>query len=162
MKKWICLTLCVAFLVCGVFAMPTKAAESVDISMVNQVQGSERWKVITIAVTAAANGLVTSTAFNLFPEFARDITAHIQYAITDPGSTAPTDNYDITITDSSQGSDDVFGAELMNRDTTNTESVEPAIPYRRVNLKNLVFNLSGNSVDSATFTVYIYVYVRGD
>ena len=41
--------------------------------------------------------------------------------ITDPGDVAPTDNYDIVITDS-DGYDVLHGAGL-NRDTANTEQV---------------------------------------
>lgn len=43
---------------------------------------------------------------------------------TNPGSTAPTDNYDITITDS-DGHDVLIGAGA-NRDTANTEYVDRA------------------------------------
>jgi len=43
--------------------------------------------------------------------------------VTDPGSTAPDDNYDITITDS-EGYDVMQGAGA-NRDTSNTETAVP-------------------------------------
>ena len=43
--------------------------------------------------------------------------------LTDPGSTAPTDNYDITITDA-DGYDVMQGAGA-NRDTANTEQTVP-------------------------------------
>jgi hypothetical protein len=43
--------------------------------------------------------------------------------VTDPGSTAPDDNYDLTITDS-EGFDVLQGAGA-NRDTANTETAVP-------------------------------------
>lgn len=43
--------------------------------------------------------------------------------LTDPGSTAPTDNYDITIEDSDGY--DVMQAAAQNRDTANTETAVP-------------------------------------
>lgn len=43
--------------------------------------------------------------------------------VTDPGATAPTDNYDITVTDA-EGYDVMQGAGA-NRDTTNTETAVP-------------------------------------
>jgi hypothetical protein len=40
--------------------------------------------------------------------------------VTDPGSTAPTDNYDLTLI-SALGGHDVLGGALNDRDTTTTE-----------------------------------------
>lgn len=68
---------------------------------------------------------------------------------TNPGSTAPTDNYDITISDS-DGVDVMFGA-LANRDTSNSEIAFPASGYPLV-AGNLTFSLSGNSVNNALGT----------
>ena len=44
--------------------------------------------------------------------------------VTDPGSTAPTDNYDLVVTD--VDGDDVLVGAGMNRDTANTEVVSEA------------------------------------
>lgn len=116
------------------------------------------WKVITITWIAHTDGTLTAKAFS--DVFTQDIPANIQYAVTDPGSPAPTDNYDITVTDAN--GNDIFGGELTNRDASASESVEPAIPYIRVNLKDLTFNLSGNSENAATGVVKIYCYVKRD
>jgi hypothetical protein len=43
--------------------------------------------------------------------------------ITDPGSTAPTDNYDITLVDENNA--DALEGLLADRDTANTETVYP-------------------------------------
>lgn len=44
--------------------------------------------------------------------------------ITDPGATAPTDDYDLTAVDAD--GDDVLGGAGLNRDTANTEVVAEA------------------------------------
>lgn len=67
--------------------------------------------------TAGEAGTVTSTTTASF-------TGKVIGLTTDPGSTAPTDDYDITITDSA-GHDVLLGAGA-NRDTANTESVAEA------------------------------------
>lgn len=155
MKRFIIAIMALVFLVLPTLA---PAASVVDIAYAPLTPKSV-WKIVTITWTAHTDGTVTSESFTE-NGFTQDIPANIQYAVTDPGSTAPTDNYDITITDAS--GNDVFGGELTNRDTTTSESAEPAIPYIRVNLKDLNFNLSGNSQNGATGTVKIYVYVKRD
>ena len=67
----------------------------------------------------------TSNASGAFTE---SIPLHgvILRVVTDPGSPAPTDNYDVTLVDE-------FGLDLLagqgaNRDTTNTEAFCPGAP----------------------------------
>lgn len=54
----------------------------------------------------------------------RKVVGRLIKAVTDPGSAAPTDNYDITITDE-EGVDVLAACQstLANRDTTNSEQV---------------------------------------
>lgn len=82
---------------------------------------------------------------------------------TNPGSTAPTDNYDIALNDA-EGLDRLLGAG-QNRDTATTEiaaivftstSAHPAVSIDEV----LTLAISGNAVNSATGRVVI-VYVPG-
>lgn len=63
-----------------------------------------------------ATGAVTGTSPKIVGELVK--------AVTDPGSAAPTDNYDIAITDE-EGADILAACQssLANRDTTNTEQV---------------------------------------
>src|SRR3990167_1977592 len=70
---------------------------------------------------------------------------------TDPGSTAPTDNWDLTFTDAN--SLDLMQSACLNRDTTNTEScsANPA-PLSG----NITMNITNNSVNSAIITVIVY------
>lgn len=51
------------------------------------------------------------------------IYGHDIAVTTNPGSTAPTDNYDITLTD--EDGLDVLNGKAANRDTANTERVDP-------------------------------------
>jgi len=73
-------------------------------------------------------------------------------AETNPGTTAPTDDYDIVINDAD--GKDIAGGLLLNRDTSTTELVcigTSAHGYPVVR-GNLTFVLSNNSVSSATGT----------
>lgn len=71
--------------------------------------------------------------------------------VTDPGSTAPTDNYDIEILD--EYGVDIFGGSLKTRDTANSEQVLPVIGTAmapRLCADTWTFKLTNNSVNSAT------------
>lgn len=61
------------------------------------------------------------------------IDGQILRVVTNPGATAPTDNYDITFVDAD--GQDVMEGFLANRDTTNTEVV---YPYKEVALTGAV------------------------
>lgn len=80
---------------------------------------------------------------------------------TNPGSTAPTDNYDITLIDA-DGIDRLQGVG-MNRDTANSEealivysgtAIHPPCVYG----ETLTLTITGNSVNSATTTIrFVYL-----
>lgn len=77
--------------------------------------------------------------------------------VTDPGATAPTDNYDIVVSSTVSGhwaALDVFDGNLLNRDSSATEkatwSYAPFPAYG-----SLTFTLSGNAVNNATGTLTI-------
>lgn len=81
-------------------------------------------------------------------------------AVTNPGSTAPTDNYDITLGDPSDSALDTLAGSLANRDTTNTEQALPVVSGAVVPVYlngTYTFGLSGNAVNSATGTVVFYL-----
>jgi hypothetical protein len=69
--------------------------------------------------------------------------------ITDPGTPAPTDNYDIKLLDSY--SQDVLESNLLDRDTSNTETVRlnPCLPFDGT----ATLTITDNSVNSATGVV---------
>ena len=115
---------------------------------------------LKIAWIAASNGSLTAEDTNL------EITGKLKgwscfLGITDPGSTAPTDNYNVSVKDAYGV--DIFGGELDNRDTANSEQAVPLMDVvygaRLVNTA-LTFDVTGNSVDSATGDVYLY-FERG-
>ena len=105
---------------------------------------------LTFTWTAATGGAVTAKA-------GPAIDGMVILVETNPGSTAPTDNYDLTLTDS--GGADVMGGSLANRDSTTTER---AMPLQNGNYTGvpvhgpLTLNISGNSVSAATGTVTVY------
>lgn len=75
-------------------------------------------KIIVDWTSDSATGAVTGTT--------EKITGTLIKGVTDPGATAPTDNYDIAITDE-EGVDVltscVAASTLANRDTANSEEV---------------------------------------
>ncbi len=74
--------------------------------------------------------------------------------ITDPGTAAPTDDYDVTVTDA-DGHDVLVGAGA-NRDTANTELVAEAL-LGAVAVSKLTVNISnaGNAKDGE-----VILYIR--
>lgn len=88
------------------------------------------------------------------------ITGYVTLAVDNPGSTAPTTGYDVTITDD-EGVD-VFGTMLTDLLANTSGQSRPAVAAatdysdRFVN-SVLTMNLTNNSVNSATGTVTIYV-----
>lgn len=73
-------------------------------------------KIIADWVSDDATGAVSGTT--------KKITGQLIKGVTDPGAAAPTDNYDIVITD--EESANVLGNcmdDLQDRDTANTETV---------------------------------------
>ena len=118
--------------------------------------GNKSKKVEIIWTANSLDGSVPRT------EFDSAIIADIQekyciLAITDPGSPAPTDQYDIKIFD--EYSVDIFGGELNNRSTINTEQAVPKIGNGyggRLCAGPWTFRLSGNSVNSAQGKCVLY------
>jgi hypothetical protein len=112
---------------------------------------------ITLAVTTHTDGTVTAYALT------KKVSGRLLALETDPGSTAPTDNYDLTITDANGL--DVLQGVGANRHTTTTQmaaivfsgtSVHPPVAMG----DTLTLNVTNNSVNSATFTVKLYVEGR--
>ena len=110
--------------------------------------------VITLTITAdAADGSVPNTALT------QKISGRIIALETNPGATAPTDNYDITLEDGD--GHDVLEGVGANRDTATTEkanvifsgtSVHPPVAFS----DTLTFKLANNSVNSADIVAKLY------
>ena len=78
-------------------------------------------------------------------------------AVTDPGTTAPTDNYDVALLDAY--SCDVLGGALDNRDATASEQAVPIIGSTtgpRPIAGALTLTISNNSVNAATGKVAFF------
>lgn len=81
-------------------------------------------------------------------------------AITNPGSTAPTDNYDIALKDPDDSSIDALTGLLADRDTSNSEQVYLLVSGAATPIflaGNYTFALSNNAVNSATGQLILYV-----
>ena len=78
---------------------------------------------LTFDIVTAADGSLTATATNT-ANTAAIAGWYVYMVVTNPGGTAPQDDYDITIVDSDGV--DIMGGALSNRDTANTEQ---ALPY---------------------------------
>jgi hypothetical protein len=79
--------------------------------------------------------------------------------VTDPGTTPPADNYDITLTDAAGV--DVMGGALVNRDTANSEQAIPlmgslAAPTGRWVYGNLTATFTELATADCDGVIYIY------
>jgi len=142
------LTICLLFLPCVVFATDSSC------TVTGPTKESTNVYSLTYSWTAkSTDGSFASVAGNI-------VNGWLFMVITDPGSTPPQDNYDITITDAY--SIDVMGGSMANRDTANAEMSIPILASgiygtRFVNTA-LTLNISGNNVGSATGVVKLYFY----
>lgn len=117
-------------------------------------KGGANQYVLTLTCTAdASDGSYPATA-------TRDINGFVYLVETDPGATAPTDNYDITLTN--EAGIDIMNGELVDRDTANSESAVPevdSLPCSYFVDGTLTLTITNNSVNSATVVVKIYYYI---
>ena len=114
-------------------------------------------RVVTFSWTAdASDGSVPSTTVSAA------ITQQIAgwncfLCVTNPGSTAPTDNYDIVVNDADGV--DIFGGKLNNRDTATSEQAVPLVGgayMTRPVTGAITMVLTNNSVNSATGTLQLF------
>lgn len=99
------------------------------------------------------------------PDRSLGLYGYVEKVVTNPGSTAPTSNYDIAIGDWTDSALDVLAGALANRHTTSTEQVYPRIAgtigtvssYRPFLAGQYTISVSNNSVNSATGTIEIYL-----
>ena len=119
-------------------------------------------KVVISWTADAADGTVPSTSLNTALSASGGIVPLIGWscymAVTDPGATAPTDNYDIVLKD--EYGADIFATAINDRDAANTEQAFPIVAagtYRsRLVTGNLTFELSNNAVNSAVGQCILY------
>ena len=145
MKRSILVLLMVLLMASPLWAVGTASVTSREsIRVLNAPQRM----VLTITWVDDTNG--TTLALN---PATYDITGWYLYsALTNPGDTAPTDGYDITLVDADGV--DIAGGMLMNRDQTNTELVNIGVGSHGypVIRGTFTFTLSGNSVNGGEGT----------
>lgn len=88
------------------------------------------------------------------------INGYVTRVVTDPGGTAPTALYDITLTTTNNG-EDIMGGKLADRSATVTEAMRPydsaSGTYGDTYVAGtLILTVTNNLVNSATGTVTIY------
>jgi len=114
--------------------------------------GQSKWgAVYHIYWKADASGNVPGATLN-FQGF-------ITKVVTKPGSTAPTDNYDITCGDPLDPSIDVFASAVTNRDQTVSEQAYPVATGATVPVlaSQCLLDVTGNSVNGADGDIEVYV-----
>lgn len=109
-------------------------------------------KVTVDWVADAADGSVpTLSLVNLY--------GYCLKVITNPGATAPTDNYDIILGDPADNALDALAGALANRDTANTEQVYPTASGSTIPVYltkgDYVLTITNNAVNSATGRVIL-------
>lgn len=82
-----------------------------------------------------------------------DVRGYLVQVSTNPGSTAPTDNYDIALNNADGA--DVAGGSLADRDTSNSEVVNFTTPP--LVAEDLTVTITNNAVNSATGTIILYL-----
>lgn len=103
---------------------------------------------------------VADAADGSIPDATIDINGWVIKVQTNPGSTAPTDNYDIKFFDPYDAAFDAMRSQTIDRDTATTEEVYPLAPNAVTPLLfggTYTVNITGNSVNSATGTYKIFV-----
>ena len=80
---------------------------------------------------------------------------YLKKVITNPGAVAPTDNYDIKLLDAEDATADALNGLAADRDTANTEVLLPAVPPLLCG--DYTLNITGNSVNSATGSVILFI-----
>lgn len=114
-------------------------------------------KILTVSITDDTAGTTVALAET-------DVLGYFLCSMeTNPGGTAPTDDYDIVI--NTAGGADLLGGAGMNRDQTNTEIAYPTIDSTSGQKGCVPINsalslvLSGNSVNNATVAIKL-LFVR--
>lgn len=119
---------------------------------------SKRCEIVTVDWVADA-------AAATIPDLSIDLRGYVAKIITNPGSTAPTALYDITLVDPEDSALDVLAGAIINRATATTEQVYPAIAGAPGTVSSFPVFLAGtytikianNSVNSATGRIVFYM-----
>jgi hypothetical protein len=130
--------------------LPSFAANSACVVTSSNYRKGKVTRVIDFAWTAddtdgSFNGTTTSCTYTLNA----GLMGQFVQIVTNPGSTAPTTNYDVTITDSNGA--DIALSLAIDRSATATELIVPTARFTGT----LTLNITGNSVNSAVGVVSV-------
>lgn len=152
MKRLIVVLGILTMLIVPTVAYAAGVTSSVTDTLVKDGGGGSHVQVLTFAWIANSSGAVTSDVSD------DEFSGYVFKVVTNPGSPAPTDDYDITLTHNGV---DIMGGELADRDTANSEQAVPKIDatYGSNWVSGaLTLNISNNSADGATGVVKVYIY----
>jgi len=113
MKRYFLILFCAIVPMIASAATATTGTCTITTSASDQVP---RWILFTWTSSVAGNVIIQTD---------NAIRGEICRIVTDPGATAPSDNYDIYFSD--VDSIDVLSSATINRDTANTEQVVPSL-----------------------------------
>lgn len=152
MKKLIYAVLILGLMLCPVLSFAA-GTTTVGTPQTIKVLASMK-KVVPVTITAdASDGSIVNGTLN---PVTLGIEGWYLYTVeTDPGTTAPTDNYDLVINDANGF--DVSGGLLANRSTSVTQLVNIGTATHGFPVMRGNWTLAGsnNSVNSATVVVYL-------
>ncbi len=103
---------------------------------------------------------VASSTDGTLPVLQVPLSGYLLKVVTNPGSTAPTDNWDIVLGDPEDNALDAAASLLLNRHTTTTQQVYPNISGAAIPIflaGTYAVTISGNSVNSATGRILLYL-----
>jgi hypothetical protein len=128
---------------------------AVSIALLWSASAFAEQRVIIVNWTAASNGTVGDVSITASEHAFLSGYGFYLYSIeTDPGTPAPTDNYDVKVLNA-RGRD-ILGAKGDNRDETTTEEAFPAGGSQSLQSTTdlpLTLNITGNSVNGAKGSV---------
>ncbi len=113
----------------------------------------KRLEIITV-------DLVGSSTDGTVPVLQVPMTGYLIKVITNPGTTAPTDNWDIILGDPEDAALDAAGSTLLNRHTTTSQQVYPLVSGAASPILlagTYALTVSGTSVNSATARIIFYL-----
>jgi hypothetical protein len=139
MKKLFLAVALVMVMCSGVYAADSTVTETMT------WRGNDMF-IISLDWIAATDGTFTSYVLK------SPTPGCLFYVITNPGSPAPTDNYDITVLNSD--GIDMAGGQLVDRDTANSEDVKLATV--RCSYDTVTVTISNNSEALAAGTIRLF------
>ena len=111
--------------------------------------------LLTFTCVAASDGSFVATDSSMV------VVGYVTRVVTNPGTTAPTDNWDLSIAD--KDGIDLTGANLLqNRDTATSEEVpvrytDHALYGGKMIFSEVTATITGNSVNGAEIVIKVYI-----